>query len=515
MGEDRDDPPAMSYELVEILRGAGHPRILVVGDLVLDRYTWADAERISQEAPVMLLRERRREARLGGAANVANMLAGLEADVVMAGVVGDDEDGREMRHQLVKSGIEASLVLTDETRPTTVKTRLMGRAQHRHPHQVMRVDRESRDALSDAIAKTMWQAVEKTIRSETKPVSAVLVSDYAKGVCTPGLVASIIGLCRHLGIPVLVDPASGADYTTYCGATGITPNRTETSRATGTEITTVEQGMAAASLLCEQLGLDTAFVTLDCDGMALATSDGEACHVPTRRRDVCDITGAGDMVLATMGLAAAAGCDARTMGRLANIAGGLEVEQIGVVTVTRAEMIADLLGGPRSAREKIQDRQDLAASLVARRDSGQTIVMTNGCFDLLHAGHLASLEQAAAEGDCLVVAVNSDASVKGLGKAPGRPIVPESQRAAMLSALEVVDYVVVFDEPTPENLIRAIRPDVLVKGGTYAADDIVGKELVESYGGSVKPLGLVPGLSTSEIVSRILDAHSMPWKQAG
>ncbi len=505
----------MSYELVEILRGAGHPRLLVVGDLVLDRYTWADAERISQEAPVMLLREDHRESRLGGAANVANMLRGLEAEVVMAGVVGDDEDGREMRHQLTRSGINCELVVTDESRPTTVKTRVIGRAQHRHPHQVLRIDRESRDPLNGRIAEELVSAMDRIIVGDGRPVDAVLVSDYAKGVCTPGLLAAVISAGREAGIPVIVDPASTADYRLYRGATAITPNRSETSRATNRVIETVEDGLAAAGELCGNLDLDIAFVTLDSDGIAVATSADETCHVPTRRREVYDITGAGDMVLATIGLSAAAGCDPETMARLANTSGGLEVERIGVVTVTRGEMIADLLGGPRSAREKIRDREWLADVLSARRESGQRVVLTNGCFDLLHAGHLACLEQAAAEGDCLVVAVNSDRSVRGLKKAPGRPIILEDQRAAMLAALEVVDFVVIFDEATPEALIETLRPDVLVKGGTYAVKDIVGGELVTAYGGEVKPLGLVPGLSTSEILARIRAAEPETWQKAG
>ncbi len=507
----------MSYELVEILRGAGHPRLLVVGDLVLDRYTWADAERISQEAPVMLLREDHREVRLGGAANVANMLRGLEADVVMAGVVGDDEDGREMRHQLARAGIGAELVVTDETRPTTVKTRLMGRAQHRHPHQVLRIDRESRDPLPGRIATELTDALTSVISSEgsQQRIDAVLVSDYAKGVCTPELLSAVISAGREAGIPVIVDPASGADYSQYRGATAITPNRTETSRATGRRIATIADGLAAAVQLQSDLDLDTAFVTLDSDGIVLSESGSSARHVPTRRREVYDITGAGDMVLATIGLSAAAGCDPVTMARLANTAGGLEVEQIGVVTVSRSEMIADLLGGVRSAVEKIVDGEALAELLSVRRESGQTVVLTNGCFDLLHAGHLASLEQASAEGDCLVVAVNSDQSVRGLEKGPLRPIISQEHRAAMLAGLEVVDFVVIFDEATPEALIEKLRPDVLVKGGTYVIEDIVGRELVESYGGVVKGLGLVPGLSTSEIVARIRQADEQEWRRAG
>ncbi|MFP6767146.1 MAG: bifunctional heptose 7-phosphate kinase/heptose 1-phosphate adenyltransferase [Planctomycetaceae bacterium] len=504
----------MSYELVEILRGVGCPRLLVVGDLILDRYTWADAERISQEAPVMLLREDHREVRLGGAGNVANMLRGLDARVTMAGVIGDDEDGREMQHQLDRAGIETELVVTDSTRPTTVKTRVIGRAQHRHPHQVLRVDRESRDPLDGVIANRLIEALVKEIQH----VDAVLVSDYAKGVCTPELLAAVITEARQAGVPVIVDPASAANYAHYRRATAITPNRRETGRATARTIQTVEAGLAAAELLRDQLALDAAFVTLDSDGIALATDDGPGRHIPTRRREVYDITGAGDMVLATIGLVAAAGGSAEMMARLANIAGGLEVEKIGVVTISRAEMIADLLGGPRSAKEKIHDLESLVALVSARREAGQRIVMTNGCFDLFHAGHVACLEQAAAEGDCLVVAINSDESVRGLGKAPGRPIMPQDQRGALLAALEVVDFVVVFDESTPLATIEALRPDVLVKGGTYTQAEIVGRELVESYGGVAKPLGLVPGLSTSEIIARIRELEEspgQPWRQAG
>jgi D-beta-D-heptose 7-phosphate kinase/D-beta-D-heptose 1-phosphate adenosyltransferase len=367
------------------------------------------------------------------------------------------------------------------------------------------------------ITKEMVAALERTIRT-TEPdnqIDAVLVSDYAKGVCTAELLAAVIAMGRESEIPVIVDPAAGADYRWYRGATAITPNRTETARATGQQVVTIEDGMAAAVTLRDDLDLDTAFVTLDSDGIVLAHSRDTARHVPTRRREVYDITGAGDMVLATIGLSAAAGCDPETMARLANTAGGLEVEKIGVVTVTRGEMIADLLGGPRSAGEKIHSRETLCGLLEARRDSGQRVVLTNGCFDLLHAGHLACLEQAAAEGDCLVVAVNSDESVRGLAKGPGRPIIAENQRAAMLAGLEVVDYVVIFDEATPEALIEAVRPDVLVKGGTYAVEEIVGRELVESYGGVAKPLGLVPGLSTSQIVARIYEAEQCEMRRAG
>ena len=508
----------MSYELVELLRRTRRPRLLVVGDLGLDRYTWADAERISQEAPVMLLREDKQEVRLGGAANVAHMLVGLEADVEMAGLVGDDQDGREMRDLLATAGVGVELVAVDSCRPTTVKTRVIGRAQHRHPHQVLRIDRESREPMSESLAGPWLQRLNGILDE----IDAILISDYAKGVCTPGVLAALITAGRDAGLPVIADPSATGDYSVYAGATAITPNRSETARATGQPIDSIEAGLSAAEKLCSELDLEMAFVTLDSDGIAWASSDGQQQHVPTRRREVYDITGAGDMVLASIGLSAAAGHSPLQMAMLANTAGGLEVEQIGVVTISRTEMIADLLGGSRSAGEKVRDCAELVGLLAARRGCGQRVVLTNGCFDLMHAGHVTSLEQAAAEGDCLVVAVNSDQSVRQLGKGSDRPVISQNQRATMLAALEVVDYVVIFDEADPCAVIDALRPDVLVKGGTYALEDIVGRELVESYGGVVKPLGLVPGLSTSEIISRIRslqeaadDASQAGWRQAG
>jgi D-beta-D-heptose 7-phosphate kinase/D-beta-D-heptose 1-phosphate adenosyltransferase len=271
----------------------------------------------------------------------------------------------------------------------------------------------------------------------------------------------------------------------------------------GRRIVTREDAFAAGDHLCRELALDHIYVTLDSDGIALVFADGRHEMHPTRKREVCDITGAGDMVLAMIGVGAAAGLPPTDLARLANVAGGLEVEQIGVVTISREEILADLLAGSRSGKDKVAGLAEVARHVAARKKLGQRIVLTNGCFDLLHAGHVSYLEQAACEGDCLVVAVNSDASVRQLGKGFDRPIVEQEHRAAMLAALEAVDYVVVFDETTPHAVIDKLRPDLLVKGGTYAREEIVGWELVESYGGEVKPLGEVPGLSTTRIIERI------------
>ena len=510
----------MSYHLIDIVQKLGRPRVLVLGDLILDRYLWGDAERVSQEAPVILLREERQEIRLGGAANVANMVRGLEADVLMAGVVGGDADGAVLRAELDSIGADCSLTLTDAARPTTVKQRFIGLAQHRHSHQMLRVDREVRRPIDAALERELLDRLLPRLAD----CQAVLISDYGKGVCTPKVSAEVIAAARTAGVPVVVDPSSSGDCRNFIGATAVTPNRLETKRATGIEVRTPEDAFAAGRRLCAEFELDHAYVTLDSDGIALTFRSGEPHHLKTRKREVYDITGAGDMVLATIGVGAAAGVHPADLARLANVAGGLEVEQIGVVAIGREEILADLLAHNRGASDKVCTLDEAARHVAARRRLGQRIVMTNGCFDVLHVGHVSSLQQAAREGDCLIVATNSDASVRRLGKGPDRPIFSQEHRAAMLAALEAVDYVLVFDEATPHAVLDRLRPDLLVKGGTYAHDEIVGWELVEAYGGQVKPLGVVPGVSTTQILSRLRgepatiphpSAAALPERKAG
>ncbi|MGC1272916.1 MAG: bifunctional heptose 7-phosphate kinase/heptose 1-phosphate adenyltransferase [Planctomycetaceae bacterium] len=491
----------MSYHLVELVQQLGEPKILVLGDVILDRYVWGDAERISQEAPVILLREDRQEVRLGGAANVANMLRGLEAHATIASVTGSDADAATLREELDAAGVDCSLLVEDAARPTTVKLRYIGRAQHRHPHQILRVDREVRTPISAEVVDRLWAAIEPRLGE----FGCILISDYAKGVCTPALMQRLIAAAKQRGVPVIVDPASTGDCTACQGATAITPNRLETGRAAGFDIRTEADAFSAGRALVRKHDLDYVFVTLDSDGIAVVRKDGTAARLPTRKRQVYDITGAGDTVLAMIGVGVAAGVGPEDLARLANLAGGLEVEKIGCVPVTRDEILADLLAHHRGGEgdKIIGNLDELARHVEARRRIGQKIVFTNGCFDLLHPGHVACLQQAAREGDCLVVAVNSDESIRGLNKGPDRPIVPENQRAAMLAALEVVDYTIIFAEATPHRLLERLCPDVLCKGGTYAKQDIVGWEIVEAYGGVAKPLGVVPGLSTTNLVQSI------------
>jgi D-beta-D-heptose 7-phosphate kinase/D-beta-D-heptose 1-phosphate adenosyltransferase len=489
-------------DLAELVQNLGQPRVLVVGDLMLDRYVWGDAERISQEAPVVLLHADRREERLGGASSVATLLRALGARVALAGVVGPDADGDRVRRALLDLGIDDEAVLVDPDRPSTVKERYIGRAQHRHPQQMIRVDYEVRNPLGTDCECLLAQAVQRQLGR----ADVVLVSDYDKGVCTPGLLAAVIAGARAHGVRALADPIRGSDYRKYHGCSAVTPNRLEAGLATGRVLGDAAQALESARELRERLDLEAAVVTLDKEGMALAHADGRSQVFPTRPRQVYDITGAGDMVLAVLGMALAAGADYDPAIRLANVAGGLEVEKIGVATVSREEILGDLLrGGPGDGGpgpRKLRGRAALVHELNTRRALGQRVAFTNGCFDVLHAGHVQYLQEARACADLLVVGLNSDAGVRAL-KGPTRPVHSAGERALVLGALECVDYLTVFEEMTPRELIEAVRPDVLVKGADYSHDEVVGADFVESYGGRVHLAPLRPGFSTTRLLQRL------------
>jgi len=485
----------MAGDLVELVKRLGEPRVAVVGDAMLDRYVWGDADRISQEAPVILLQADRREERLGGAASVATMLAALGAKVSLASVVGDDSEGIRVQRMLAASGVDTVALLPDESRPTTLKERYIGRAQQRHPQQMIRVDYEVRTPLSTPLERTLFDRIE----SQISTADIVLVSDYGKGMCTPSLMRSVVAACRRLGKRLIADPLRGGDYEKYRGCSAITPNRLEAGLALGTSVRTIDEALRVATKLRDDLELEAAVVTLDKDGMVLA-GRGNAVHFATRARQVYDITGAGDMVLAVLGLALAVGADYADAVRLANAAGGLEVERVGVATITRDELIADLLHMPTV--DKVFDLPELLIELGNRRRGGHRIAFTNGCFDILHAGHVQYLREARAQADVLIVGLNSDAGVRSL-KGNERPINDIESRALVLGALQAVDGVVVFDEPTPAKLIEAIRPDVLVKGSDYEREQIVGADFVESYGGRVHRAVLRPGASTSAFLRKI------------
>lgn len=490
----------MTHDLIRRVETLGHPRILVIGDLILDRYIWGDAERISQEAPVPLLRADHREHRLGGAASVATMLRTLEAHVSLIGGVGRDAEAVILRKLLTDLGIDDRLVVTLDDRPTTLKERYIGRAQDRHPQQMMRVDYETRDPIPGEVETLIWQQLPEAVGQ----ADLVLISDYDKGICTPSLLRSLITACRTIGVRVIADPIRSSDYSKYEGVHAMTPNRLEAQLATGMTITSPADALEVGRWLMATLKMECALVTLDRDGMALVHHDGREKLVPTRPRQVYDITGAGDMVLSVVGICLASGADYEEAAALGNVAGGLEVEKIGITPLTRQEILRDLLDHHRPEAAKRYEVEPLREEVRRRREAGQSIVFTNGCFDLLHPGHVRLLKQASLQGDFLIVGLNSDASIRGL-KGPTRPINDEDARAEVLGALECVDAVTIFEEETPLSLIAAIGPDVIVKGGDYTPAQVVGREIVESAGGKVVIIPLVEGHSTTQMVKRAAD----------
>ncbi|MHB8899570.1 MAG: PfkB family carbohydrate kinase [Thermoguttaceae bacterium] len=487
----------MSNNLADLLRQARRPRVLVVGDLMLDRYVWGNVDRVSYEAPIPVLRVREREERLGGAGSVLAMLDALEVDAVPVGVVGDDHDGRVVRELVGRLKAPCDAIVAVAGRPTTVKERFLGRTQSRHPQQMMRVDHECVEPVDLGTESSLLAAA----CGRLDQVDLVLVSDYAKGVCTPALLAGLIRQARMAGVKVVVDPGREVDYRFYTLATCVTPNRAEAAIALGRTVLTPGDGLEAARGLVETFGFDAAAVTMDRDGIAWADTLGRSRMFPVRPRQVYDITGAGDAVLAAMGLGLTLGADWPAVIQLANLAGGLEVERLGVTPISRRQLLAEMNDDGRSGGSKVVSRETLDRELDLRRNLRQQIVMTNGCFDLLHPGHVSSLEYARSLGDCLVVGLNSDESVVRL-KGKGRPIIDQRGRAQMLAALACVDYVVIFDEPSVAALVELVRPDILVKAAQYAPEQVVGGDFVRSLGGQVVLAPVVEGLSTSEILQR-------------
>ena len=493
----------MPTPLIELVERLPRSRVVLVGDFMMDRYLYGNAERLSPEAPVPVLHYQREELRLGGAGGVAANLAALGADVRAVGLVGDDEMGRAVRQHLRDCGVDPAGILDAGGRPTICKVRLVGLAQHRHPQQMMRLDFEDQTPVTaDAQA-----AVTARFEELLDGAAVVCLEDYNKGLLTPGLCAQLIASANRRGVPVLIDPANLPDYGKYAGAACLKLNRIEAERATGLPVSTESEWTAAATKLLNDLRLEAVVITLDKSGAYLATRDGERRWLKTRARQVYDVTGAGDMVLAMLAVARAAGASWTDAVALANVAGGLEVEKFGSVPVTPEEIIQELLLEVHEHHGKERAREQLVPELARHRASGKRIVFTNGCFDLVHLGHVKYFQFAKAQGDLLVVGVNTDCSIRRL-KGNKRPIINEHDRLSVLEELESIDYLVRFDDDTPIGLIEAIRPDVLVKGADYAKEQVVGWDLVESYGGRVALAPLVDGRSTSAVIQRILEAYS-------
>jgi D-beta-D-heptose 7-phosphate kinase/D-beta-D-heptose 1-phosphate adenosyltransferase len=476
-------------------------KALVVGDFMLDQHIYGDAERLSPDAPVPILHVRRQDERPGGAANVCLDFVALRGHAVAVGVTGDDAFGRLMRDALEKESVVATNLVADPARPTTVKQNLVGLAQARHPQKMFRVDFESREPLSPAIEDAILKAFERALPD----TDVVCIEDYNKGVCTPRVCQGVIAAAKKARKPVFVDPAKITDYSKYRGATAITPNRQEAELAAGMKTdgdASVAHNAKVAKKLLEELDLEAAVLTLDRHGALLLTRNGSPLSIPTQAREVYDVTGAGDMFLAGLAAARANGIDWHDSVRFANAAAGLEVEVFGVQPIPLERIHHAVLVQSSKLAGKLRTLDQLKVEVEAMRRSGKKIVFTNGCFDILHAGHVTLLDKARREGDFLVVAINDDASVRAL-KGPSRPVNNQDDRARVLGGLGCVDAVVFFGEATPLKLVQAVRPDVLAKGADYTKATVVGADFVESYGGRVALIELVEGKSTTSTIKRM------------
>ena len=481
------------HSILNLLEGGfGQLRVLVVGDLMLDRYILGDVDRVSPEAPVPVLRHVQRYERAGGAANVAMNLAGLGCKTYLAGFWGGDGEQAELAKLVHAAGVDTLGVVTG-SQPTISKTRIVGRNQ-----QLLRLDIESRDAVP-AVEEERLAARAEELAGK---VHAVVLSDYAKGALTAALCERVIRAARVAGIPVLADPKT-PDFSKYSGATTVCPNLGELAAATGVAAHRTEELLAAGRRLLAEHDFKSLVVTMSEKGISLLRADGTVFYSKARAREVFDVSGAGDTVIATLAAGLAGGLAMETAVDLANVAAGIVVGKVGTVPIARNELISALTPSSGvNAGEKMLDFERARLRVEEWRASGETIVFTNGCFDLLHVGHITLLEDCRRFGSKLVLGLNTDASVSRL-KGPSRPIVGERERVRVMAALAAVDAVVLFDEETPLELIRALRPDVLVKGGDYTVETVVGHEDVIAAGGRVEIVPTVEGFSTTNIVKKL------------
>ena len=469
-------------------------KILVVGDVMLDRYLEGHCERISPEAPVQVVRLQRTFSSLGGAANVAVNLSSLNVRTQLVGSVGDDVSGRDLKLGCQERGIGVDGLFVSDSHCTTVKTRVLATGR-----QLLRIDEEVTHPISNSMADLLLERI-KALSKSSRP-DAVILSDYAKGLCTQYFCQGLMAIFAAKSVPVYVDP-KGKHYEKYRGATGIKPNRAEMVELAHSMNWPIEDPVEAAERLRAELNLEFVALTLGVEGIAVVSADG-VHKIPTLAREVFDVTGAGDTVIATMVAALASGLGAEDSFGLSMIAAGEVVSHVGSRPILRDELLVAIHQHVRGERNrKHYDLESLKAVVDLWKAQGLSVGFTNGCFDLIHAGHVTLLGDSAARVDKLIVAINSDDSVRRL-KGPLRPLMSEAQRIVVLSGLEAVDAVVIFEEDTPLAVLQAILPDVLIKGGDYTRDSVVGADLIEGNGGRVELVPLVPGVSTSYLASAI------------
>jgi len=483
-----------SFETV--LDQFGRKRVLVVGDIMLDRFVYGHVLRISPEAPAPVIETAGPLDVVGGSGNVVRNVISLGATCEIVAVIGRDEAAQSVRDHLKDIKVSTDGLIEVEGRVTTVKTRFVAYLHNTH---LLRADTEE----TTPVGQKVEDAIIAAVRSLIGAVDVVILSDYAKGVLTPRVVAAVIAATRRARKPIVVDP-KGLDYARYRGATAVTPNVDELAQALGRPVKNDEAAVTAAALaLAEQVECESVLVTRGERGMLIVSRDGEAASFEATARRVVDVSGAGDTVVSSFALALVSDAGSRNAARLANVAAGVVVAKRGTSQVTAIELRDLLLSRPHfELREKIKDMEAVADCVAAWRRDGLTVGFTNGCFDLIHPGHVQLLCEARSRCDRLIVGLNSDASVKRL-KGATRPVQPEAARSIVLAGLAFVDAVVLFADDTPIELITRIRPDILVKGADYRIDQVVGHEFVESCGGRVVLVDLLPDSSTTLIIDRL------------
>jgi D-beta-D-heptose 7-phosphate kinase / D-beta-D-heptose 1-phosphate adenosyltransferase len=486
--------PHVSF--LDHLSAFANARVLVIGDIMLDRYITGDVDRISPEAPVPVLRHKETRQMLGGAGNVAANIASLGGQVDLVGLIGQDADGRAVRTILAEWSVSGDGLVASAERPTSVKTRFLAQGQ-----QVLRHDWER----AAAVSKPEQSALLDAFATRLEAADIVVLSDYGKGSAMPPVAPAVIAAARNAGKRVLVDP-KGRDFTIYAGASAVTPNRRELAEATGLSVADDASVEAACAHLIRTCGLEAVLATRSEDGLSVIRAGAPAIHIPTEAREVFDVSGAGDTVVAALALGLAAGLDWAEAAALANAAAGVVVAKRGTAQVTPDELRAARHAAepdPAPALEAlIADRTNAARQVAEWQRAGLKVGFTNGCFDLIHPGHVALLGWARARCDRLVVGLNEDASVSRL-KGPSRPVNDLAARATVMAALKPVDLVTAFGEDTPLELIQALQPDVLVKGADYTVETVVGADVVQANGGKVLLAPLIEGQSTTTIIARL------------
>jgi D-beta-D-heptose 7-phosphate kinase / D-beta-D-heptose 1-phosphate adenosyltransferase len=467
-------------------------RLLVIGDLMLDEYLWGEVDRISPEAPVQVVTIQKEDFTLGGAGNVVNNAVALGAKVFTAGVIGTGRNGQVLLERFNELGVDTSLIIQEPDRATTQKTRIIAANQH-----VLRIDRETKQDISG-------QTLEKIIRlieDKMPDIDVVLISDYGKGLITKNLLSKVIASAKKHEKMIIVDP-KGLDFSKYSGVSLLTPNKKEAALASGVEIDDDSSLEKAANKILENISLDNLLITCGKDGMVLFGKNKTPFRVRAKSRQVFDVSGAGDTVLAVFGLAVASGASIHNSVALANTAAGIVVGKVGTATVSKQELASALTSDDTGLPSKYKDLSELPALVKDLKKKGKQLVLTNGCFDLLHAGHIMLFSASKQLGDILIVAIDDDASVKKL-KGSGRPVINAKERSRILSALDAVDYVVVFSSQELIKLIEIIQPDVLTKGSNYSTTQVFGRERVEALGGKVVLIPVTEDISSTRIIDTI------------